>query len=440
MSISPNFNDMGWIESIKSILKTDTAKNSAILLMANVISQLLGIVFYPILTRIYSPDDFGLLNLFVSIGGVLVLCSTAEYQYSIMLPKSEKSAVACFHVGFLILFFTTFLCVVAAFFSPYIASLFHAPALADYFWLMPLYVFYIGLWTLLNYWYTRKNRFKDMGFYLISQSAFNVIVKYLMGAGGLLRSGLMVGTVLAPILSIVLIIKRTFRAVLKPLLVFEKEECKFMAQRYANYPKYSLPKSVVNSVSLNLPILLLTPFGGLNEVGLLGMAITLSFRPLSMISGSLHQSLYHKFTKNIHNNQSIYPLFKRYIVSMLVSVIPIFIALYYVLPTLSGWFLGQEWYVSGEYIRLLLPWLFTTILLGPFAFLIDVFQKQKIGMYYEFVCFILRILGLTVGIVLEDFKLAVLLYSLLSFCVQLSMGLYYRTLIKRYEKTIQNFL
>ena len=93
---------MGWIESIKSISKTDTAKNSAILLMANVISQLLGIVFYPILTRIYSPDDFGLLNLFGSIAGILTLCSTAEYQYSIMLPKSRCSMFSCGFSDFIV--------------------------------------------------------------------------------------------------------------------------------------------------------------------------------------------------------------------------------------------------------------------------------------------------------------------------------------------------
>lgn len=56
----------------------DIWKNSAQLLSANVVAQAIGLLVYPILTRLYSPDDFGLFNLFLSIGGILVLCSTAE--------------------------------------------------------------------------------------------------------------------------------------------------------------------------------------------------------------------------------------------------------------------------------------------------------------------------------------------------------------------------
>lgn len=438
MSISPNFNDMGWIESIKSISKTDTAKNSSILLMANVISQLLGIVFYPILTRIYSPDDFGLLNLFGSIAGILTLCSTAEYQYSIMLPKSRKSAVACFHVGFLILLFTTSLCFVSVLFGKPIAFVFNAPGLAKCYWLMPFYVFGIGLWTLLNYWFTRNKRFKDVSIYLVSQSGWNGLIKYFMGIGGAWHIGLILGTVLAPLISILMIIKKSIHTVLKPLFVWDRGECQSMAATYANFPKYSLPRALVNNVSSNLPVLFLTPFFGTSFIGLFGMAVTLSFRPISMISASIYQSFYQKFTENVHHNLPIYPLFRKYIRMTLLVVIPFFALLYPVLPFLSEWFLGKEWIVAGEYIRILLPWLVGTLLLGPFAFLLDIFQKQKLGMFYEVIYLILRFVGLLVGVLMNDFKLAILLYSLISLFMLIVMWIYYFVLINRYEKTIIN--
>lgn len=440
MSISPNFNDMGWIENIKSISKTDTAKNSAILLMANVVSQLLGIVFYPILTRIYSPDDFGLLNLFGSIAGILTLCSTAEYQYSIMLPKSRKSAVACFHVGFLILLFTTSLCFVSVLFGKPIASVFNAPDLAKYYWLMPFYVFGIGLWTLLNYWFTRNKRFKDISIYLVSQSGWNGLIKYFMGIGGALHIGLILGTVLAPFISILMIIKKSIHTVLKPLFVWDRGECQSVAATYANFPKYSLPRALVNNVSLNLPVLLLTPFFGTSIIGLFGMAVTLSFRPISMIAGSLYQSFYQKFTENVHQNMPIYPLYRKYIRMTLLVVIPFFVLLYPVLPFLSGWFLGEEWIVAGEYIRILLPWLAGTLLLGPFSFLLDIFQKQKLGMFYEVIYLILRFIGLMIGVWMKDFKLAILLYSLISLFMLIVLWVYYHVLLIRYEKRLNRFL
>ena len=58
-------------------------KNFSKLLSANIIAQIIGLIVYPILTRIYSPEDFGILNLFLSISGVLVILSTAEYYNEI---------------------------------------------------------------------------------------------------------------------------------------------------------------------------------------------------------------------------------------------------------------------------------------------------------------------------------------------------------------------
>ena len=72
---------------------SEFVRNSAKLLSAGVIAQAIGILIYPILTRIYAPEDFGLLNLFQSIAGVLIILSTAEYQYAILLPKEDAQVV-----------------------------------------------------------------------------------------------------------------------------------------------------------------------------------------------------------------------------------------------------------------------------------------------------------------------------------------------------------
>ena len=86
---------------IVNLIKSSGARNFAKLLSANVLAQVIGLIVYPILTRIYSPEDFGLLNLFLSIGGVLAILSTAEYYYAIVLPKEEQEAENVFGVGVL---------------------------------------------------------------------------------------------------------------------------------------------------------------------------------------------------------------------------------------------------------------------------------------------------------------------------------------------------
>ena len=87
--------------SLKNIAQSKLVRNSAKLISANAIAQAIGLLVYPILSRLYTPEDFGLLNLFLGIGGLLVLLSTAEYQYAILLPKEERKSKGAFQVALL---------------------------------------------------------------------------------------------------------------------------------------------------------------------------------------------------------------------------------------------------------------------------------------------------------------------------------------------------
>ena len=124
--------------SLSSIVKSSGVRNFTKLLSANVVAQVIGLVVYPILTRMYAPEDFGLLNLFLSIGGVLAILSTAEYYYAIVLPKEEKDAEQVLGVGVLWLVATTVLVGLSVVFSRPISLLFKSPNLVLYYWLMPL--------------------------------------------------------------------------------------------------------------------------------------------------------------------------------------------------------------------------------------------------------------------------------------------------------------
>src|SRR5574344_2070955 len=123
-------------DDITQIAKSDLAKNSAKLLSANVIAQAIGLLVYPFLTRIYTSEDFGTFNLFLSIANIITLLATAEYQYAIVLPKDDRKATALFHIGLLITILICIVATVATVFSKSIATLFSTPRLADYFWLM----------------------------------------------------------------------------------------------------------------------------------------------------------------------------------------------------------------------------------------------------------------------------------------------------------------
>ena len=420
------------------IFKSEAIRNTGKLVSANAVAQALALLFYPLLTRLYSPDDFGVLNLFLSIGGVLLLVANADYHYALLLPKSEKKAVGVFQADFLWVAGMTLLVALSVFFRKPIAALFNAPELAVFYPLLPLFVLLSGLWTLFNYWFTRNKKFSTIGLYQVSQTASNSLLKYGLGLAGKLRWGLVISTVSGLALALAGALATGFRhnkAQLRMLFRFDFRQIGMALRRYRRFPIFSLPRSIVNYFSGNLPFFLLTPVFGLSAIGYFGMALTLSFRPINMIVTSIYQVFFQKFSEKVQNRQEIGKLFDKFIARTLAVVIPCFAVLYFFLPQLCAWLLGENWAVTGEHIRLLLPWIAMVCVGGSLCFIPDIFQKQSVMLGIEITYFILRCASLFIGICLHDLSLALLLFSLSGVAVISVQLIWYRSLITRYEKT-----
>jgi len=397
--------------NILKLRQSELAQNSAKLLSANIIAQVLGILVYPILTRLYSPDDFGLLNLFLSIGGVLIIIANAELQYSIILPKSEITAVACFHNGLSTTIGVSVLCLATIPFSSYIADLFNTPQLADWLFLIPLFVFLSSFWILLNYWYSRNKQFGTISKYQIVQCITSIGSKCGFGFAGYTANGMILSAIIAPIISIFINIKVSFKKFLIPLLTINRKECAYAAKEYVNFPKYDMPRAIINNFSSNLPFFILTPYFSLTNMGFLGMAFTLALRPINMIVGSINQVLFQKTAELVQKQEMVFPMIKRFIKYTLLLVVPSFCVLYFFLPFLTKFLLGDGWETSGQYIRMMLPWLAIVCVFSSLNFIPDVFKKQRGLLCFEIIYLIFRLLGLGIGIAMNNFVLCIALFS-----------------------------
>ena len=353
-----------------------------------------------------------------------------------MLPKSEHKAAACFHIGFFITLGVTLLCLLTVPFATSIANLFNAPTLSNWYFLLPIFVFVSALWILLNYWYTRHKKFTNISTYQLTQSLFGAGSKYGFGLIGFTSGGLILSTILAPVLSLIISISTALKKTLKPLLRVDKAACKKAANEYANFPKYALPRSIINNLSGNLPVLLLTPFFGLTEIGFFGMALTLAFRPINMISSSLYQVFFQRTAEHVQNKQSILPFFKKFIQKTVLIITPTFVVLYFILPWLTAWLLGDSWEVTGDYIRIMLPWLALVLISSAINYLPDIFGKQYIYMYIEILYIILRATSLVIGIITNNIQIALTLYFTISTIILLIEIVWFLGMDKKYEKKL----
>lgn len=421
---------------LHNFISSANVRNVGKLLSANVVAQVIGLIVYPILTRMYTPEDFGLMNLFVSIGNVLVVLALADYYYAIVLPKQERHAVALVHVSSLALLITVALVALSVTLAGPISALFKSPELERYYWIMPIYVLTMGTWNILNYWYIRQKQFGQISQYLMSQSALSAGGKIGMGYAGVLQGGMIYAVVVAPLLSLVTSIVRNFRGCLQPLLHISKSDIVEQSKQYRNFPCFVLPRSFLNVLAGQLPILLLTPFFGAKYVGLLSMALLLGYTPIGTITRAIYQVLYQYTTERVHAAQRIGDVFWRFIGWSSVIILPIFGGLFFVLPDITSWLLGEEWRVVGTYIRWMLPWLYLSLLTGSTCYLSDVFMKQRIGLFFEILLAVCRVSGLCIGIAAKDFTTAIAAYSISTAIAVLAQLVWIASLVRKYDRDI----
>lgn len=408
-------------------------RNIGKLLSANVFAQVLGLLVYPILTRLFAPEDFGLLNLFLSIGGILTLLATSEYQSAVLLPKQEQEAAGVARVALLLMGAWILLIALTIPFSSPIATLFKAPELACCYWLLVPYVAAMGAWAVYNAWLTRRKAFGQISVYQLNQSASGVLTKLLFGWIGWLRSGLIISSVLATFIALatsVLTGRETFRA------LWQKSTAKpiELARQYKRFPLFTMPRALVNNLSGNIPALLLTPCFGLNQMGFFAMAMTLAFRPVTMITASIYQVLFEHVAQAVREQQSIWNDLRRRWLQLAAIVLPTMVLLTIAMPWLVRILLGAGWEETAVLIRYMMPWITCVFLIAPLAFLSEVFGKQKLFLAIEIIYLALRIGAMLAGIGLNSFRLAIILMSVVGTIVLLVQLGIYIYLLRRYER------
>lgn len=420
---------------IGSILRTSLFRDTSRLLSANVLAQAVALLIYPLLTRLFSTDDFGLFNLFLTIGGILALFATAQYEYAVPLPRSHRQAAWCVHSALPWLCIVLALCVLALPFADGVASLFDAPRLADVLWLMPFYVAGLSLWALMRFWLVRQRRFDRVSTYQVDQSLLNAGMK--VGSGYVhFGLGLVYASVIAPLLSLAITMARLPRRMLAPLFSVERRGVRYAMRRYRNFPFFSLPKSLIGNLAGNLPLLVMSPAFGLSTVGLLGMALTLSFSPINIICVSLSQVFYQRTSLLVQQRRPAAYICRQYVIWAAAVALPCFAALYFVLPWLCGWLLGSEWTEVGHYIRVMLPWLFMVLIDNAINFIPDIFDRQRGSLVFVVACVALQVVALFVGVALGSPILTVGLFFFIAAVTILVKLFWYRSILKRYERSL----
>ena len=403
---------------ISKVLKQNIVKNVSYVAGAALVAQAINIIMLPLLSRIYTPSDFGVLSVYTSVVGILTMFTGLRYYLAIPLPKQEKYARALLYVtGFAHCVFVVVLLAVAYCAGDYILEKTHLSALRPYLYLIPLGVFATGAYTIATQWAVREGFFSTIGWTRILQAICGNGAKLALGVIGYKPVGLLLGAVIAQGCGS----SGIFHASVKKkslTLALSLTDIRRSIVKYRNFPIYDMWTAVVNVVGQNMPQLFLSFYYSLNIVGFYTMAVSLLSLPISIVGAAVGQVFVQRGAQAKYNGTLASFSEKAYYIMLTISMYPI-MALSLLAPILFSFFLGTQWEESGLYAIVLSPKVAYSMTYFPLCMLYAVGDRIRESFYHEIMLTIVMFGGLYVGNISGNSCVAVLIYSISSLTIMI---------------------
>lgn len=361
---------------------SEFSRNFFVLFKGTLIAQIIPLILMPVLTRIYTPADFGILELFLSVSLILGAVANARYELAIVLPDKKEDAWNIMGLGFIIAFaFSIVLLIIVSFFAEGIAGLLNNSKMKFWLFFVPLAVLLQGMFNMLSFYNTREKLFKSISSASISRSVTRVGSQAIIGAIHNSPAGLIIGQILGFVAALIPLSRK-----IKYKLFVKKvtgENMKLMAKKYKDFPKFTMPSTLANSLAVNLTSILISAMYTISGVGLYSLAN----RILGMPSALIGKSMSNVYYKEAHDQRKKFGHAKEVFVStlkkLLLIAIPMTITIFFVAEWLFAFVFGEEWRIAGQYAKIIMPLVGIRFVLAPISVSLSVFERQKISLYWQ---------------------------------------------------------
>lgn len=389
---------LGWSLS-GSLRRSSFVKNVGTLSGATASAQGVALIISPILTRMYGSEAFGTLALYTATTAVLVGIAALRYDQAIVLANDDDEAanVLVLALGAVSATAGVVLLLVVILRDRY-ALLLGSPGLAAVAWIVPLSIMALGTLQVMSLWCIRTRAFTAVAASKLVRTTGTAGLQVLGGAWQASPGMLVAGQALGQGVAATYLAWRVLhRRMIGLVQVVRLREMRRLARRYADFPTYSVPAAVLNSLSQFLPAFMLGAFYGAPVVGFYWLAVRVYQLPSTVIGQSVRQVFLNRASELRRSQKPILRLFVRATLGMaLVGLLP---ALPVVLggPAIFAFAFGSEWSVSGQFARLLSVGWFFLFVNAPSVALVTVLQRQRVHMFFELILLIARAAALVAG-------------------------------------------
>jgi len=371
----------------------------SILLGGTVLTQILNISTYPLLTRIYSPEMFGYFGILFGVCGLFSGVSSLGMQFAFYRNQDDVNNHLILKIGgFFCLLFS--IVVIPLLIMGYKMMAFNLSSdyeleNVDVIFISTL-VFVTGIYSLAENLNLKLKRAKQISKAVISATVITILLRIVSGLIEPSSYNLVVSYLIGSILFIIIVLRNVdIYELVKYRVTFD--ELKGSLINYKSLIIYRSSQTLINNFSLNLPLYSITYIFDLKNVGYFVLARTFMSLPSRLIGKSLGDYTLSKCSSIVNNHKKYRDLNNKLVsIAFCIALVP-YSLIYIYGGEIFALFLGGEWYLSGEIAGALSIWLFTLFVTSPTAKISVAAGLSKIDFIFTIFKSVVRVLSLGIA-------------------------------------------
>jgi O-antigen/teichoic acid export membrane protein len=379
------------------VLKSDLAKQLATMVSATIIAQVVNFLLNIFLARVYTPDQFGVLSLFLSLTGFITVISCFKFDVAVVAAKTDDDARKLIALGLRINVIVSVLIILLSLVNFLLAErgLYAHEKIHDWLWFIGPASFFLTCTQLFWMWNVRSKRFNRISWVRIAEAVVNggvALAAFSLGAWGLLS-----GAIASQIISVVLLFLVIRHH--KELHIFRAEthEHKDVFYRYSEFPKINIIQGFVDILQLSLIVIFLQYAFTDKEAGFYGQCMRVLQVPMRLIVLPVAHVYFAEASDRYRKNGDLAGLTRKTAFQTLLLGIPVTVVLLAFGPQLFALVFGENWREAGEYARLLSVWIMFDLARAPVQQVASIVGKQRIVLVVTIIGAVLLISSLLIS-------------------------------------------
>ena len=378
--------------------QSDFAKNTLYLSLGTFVAQALPFLFYPLLGRIYSPEDFGVLVILQTVIQILSIFFSGSFENAILITKSKEEEINLIKLIIIrafLLFCTTTIIIplIYVFLDPEWDK-----SVKSWLLLAPFIAFCVVVFNCFNEWSVKEKRFTGLAINKIINSSSIALSKVFFGLLSLFRSGLVAGEYLGKLITAIVCAYKIFKSDKKYLLTpISLRKIQQLYWSFFSFPKVMMADQILNNIGGTLHVYFISNFFSSKELGYFSMAATLLTVPVTVISAAIKDVFRQRAQIDYSTKGNCRPFFIKILKPLIVAAIIVSVPLYWFIPIGFEFFLGPKWSLSADYAQIMIPMFISNFVSQSLGGIFIIAKKFNISLLWQIYVIVTSSLAFIVG-------------------------------------------